>query len=159
MYQSIRSAPQITIAAFVLGLCPLSVIAQPGPPRIDTSGAPKPAQNGGPAVTAPGQNFNGPPIQMMKSPSVDSILSPEELQKYTAFQQQLNDDPAIKELNAKIVAVNKELHQLQAESRALHEKLLAANPEIKAIRDKIMTAAHVRTGTGPGPIAVPAKSN
>ena len=37
------------------------------------------------------------------------IISPEEFEKFTAFQQQIGDDPAIRELNAKIAVLHKEL--------------------------------------------------
>jgi uncharacterized coiled-coil protein SlyX len=87
------------------------------------------------------------------------IISPEEFEKFTAFQQQIGDDPAIKELNAKIAVLHKELLQLQAEARAVREKLISANPEMKVIRDKIMSAGHARTGTTPNSMPLPTPAN
>ncbi len=87
------------------------------------------------------------------------IISPEEYRIFTAFQQHINEDPVIKELNAKILEHTKELQRLRAEASAVRDKLVAANPEVLAIRDKIMTVMHPHAGPGPTPMPGPVKSN
>jgi len=86
---------------------------------------------------------------------LQGIISDDEFKQYTAFQQQINEDPAIKDINAKIAKLSKELQQLRAEANATREKLVAANPEIKKIQDKITTALHARTSNGPMPMPMP----
>ncbi len=95
----------------------------------------------------------------MFPPMLQGVVSPEEYRDYIEFQHQLDDDPAIKELNAKIVEVTKELRQLRVESSTLREKLTGANPKIEAIREKLISAMRPHFGSGPVPMPVPAKSN
>jgi uncharacterized coiled-coil DUF342 family protein len=93
------------------------------------------------------------------------IITPEEYRTYVEFQQHLNDDPAIREMNAKIAEAAKELQRLRAEAGAVRERLTDANWEIKTIRDKIMSVMRPRAGSGPSPMPAPiptpapAKSN
>ena len=86
---------------------------------------------------------------------LQGIISNEEFKQYTAFQQQINDDPALKEIAAKIANLTKEIQQLRAEANATREKLIAANPEIKKIQEKITAAIHSRSNNGPMPMPSP----
>jgi hypothetical protein len=83
------------------------------------------------------------------------VITPEEYQTFISFQQHLNEDPSIKALNARISELSKELQQLHREAFAMREQLWAANPEIKAIREKIMTVNRPRGSFGPTPKPVP----
>ena len=69
-----------------------------------------------------------------------------------AFQQQINEDPAIKELNAKVAKLTKEIQQVRGDIYATREKLIAANPEMKKIQDKIMASMQSRMNNGPIPM-------
>ena len=92
-----------------------------------------------------------------KFPSMlEGIVSPEEYQKYTAFQEHLNANPEIRQLNAQILELVREERRLRAEANALREKLMAANPEIMAIRAKF--AALTVPGGGPPVSPVPVKT-
>ena len=169
MDQSRRFLPQITFLTLAFAACSLSAWAQPSPAKPDSSPTSvKAAPAGGPTVPTTGPVAFGPPVPML-SPALNGIITPEEGAKLQAFQQQLSQDPAVKEMNARIGAQIKELQHLQAEANALREKLIAANPEIKAIQDKIIAAgrAHARpmpfmmpgNTPAPGPGPVPAKTN
>jgi len=95
----------------------------------------------------------------MPTPFLPGNITAEEFEKYSAFQQKLNDDPKIKELNAQIADHLKEVRRLQANLHAARDQAMLADPEIKAIRDKLMSAAH-SPGGGPGsPPAFPLKTN
>ena len=85
----------------------------------------------------------------MFPPMLEGIISPEEYRKYIAFQQHINEDPALKELR-----------RLRAEATAVREKLISANPEVMAIRDKISGAVmHLLPSTGSTLMPMPVKSN
>lgn len=94
----------------------------------------------------------------MLPPMLQGIVSADELKKHTAFQQQTYDDPAIKEINAKIAKLTQEIQQLRTEANATREKLISANPEMKKIHDKITAAMRTRSG-GSGPMPVPISNN
>lgn len=90
----------------------------------------------------------------------EGIISHEEYRKYVTFQEHVDEDPAIKELNAEITGHMKEVRRLRAQTNAMREKLISANPEIKAIRDKISGAViRFSTGARSMPMPVPVKSN
>ena len=144
MNQITRSWLRITILALALAMFVATASAQPTPVRTAPGGANAPAPS-------------GPPSPML-SPVLSGIISQEEYAKFTAFQQQLNDDPTIKALNASITGHIKALQQLQTEVHAAREKLIAANPDIKAIRDKMMSAGRAGAGSAQIPVPVPAKS-
>ncbi len=152
MYATIRFALKITFAAFALAAFSLTALAQPGPSVAVPAPSGKPAPSGGPPAFGP--------FVPTFPPMLEGIVSHEEYRKYTAFQQQISEDPVIKELNAKIAEQARELQRLRGEASAARERLISANPEIVAIRDKIMTLMHVRASGGPMPmpVPVPAKS-
>jgi hypothetical protein len=94
------------------------------------------------------------------STHLEGIISAEEYRKYVTFQQHINEDPALKELDAKISDHLKELRRLRAEATAVRERLISANPEVMAIRDKISGAVmHLLPGTGSTLMPMPVKSN
>ena len=85
----------------------------------------------------------------MFPPMLEGVISHEEYRKYVAYQQQISADPALKELEARIEDQIKELRRLRAEATAAREKLISANPEIMAIRDKI-NGVMMHFGPSPG---------
>lgn len=143
-HRSLSRPAFITLASAALIL---TGWAQPKPEKA--------SPGGGPTVMPAAPGNMGPHAPTL-SPALAGIITQEEFNKYTEFQQKLNDDPSVKELNAKISEHIKAIKQLQTEAHAMREQLIAANAEIKAIRDKIMAAGHNHTGSGAGP--VPAKS-
>lgn len=159
MYQTSRSAPKITCTAFAFATFTLTALAQSGPPLAIPTTSAKPAQDGGAPVPAPRPTMFGSSATMFP-PMLEGIISPEEYRKYIAFQQHINEDPALKELDAKISDHLKELRRLRAEATAVREKLISANPEVMAIRDKISGAVmHLLPSTGSTLMPVPVKSN
>jgi len=153
MHQTIRSLPKFAFVAFVFAGSLLTALAQPSASPAPSFPQPSPAS--GPI---PGPAFGGGPKispSGLPAPMLQGIISDDEFKQYTAFQQQINEDPAIKDINAKIAKLSKELQQLRAEANATREKLVAANPEIKKIQDKITTALHARTSNGPMPMPMP----
>jgi uncharacterized coiled-coil DUF342 family protein len=82
-------------------------------------------------------------------------LSPDEFKQFMTFQQQINDDPALKTISTKIAQLTKEIQLLRAEANATREKLTAANPEIQKIADKMKAAMSAGTGKGPMPMPMP----
>jgi hypothetical protein len=97
------------------------------------------------------------PVAGTFPPMLAGVITPEEYRKYSEFQQHLSDAPAIQELEAKIRTRVKELQQLRAETNAARERLIAANPEVLAIREKISAALFVHPGAGPVILPVPTK--
>lgn len=71
---------------------------------------------------------------------LEGIITLDEFQSFMKFQQQVNDDPASKELIAKIIALRQQAQQLQAELSKMRGKALADNPGMKAIADKMQAA-------------------
>jgi len=157
-----RFTPRSTFVALLFAAFSLAAWAQPRPAETVPSTGPTPAPGGGGPV--PLMNVGGPSTPM-QSPMLQGIISADEYKAYTAFQQQINEDPAIKEINAKLAKLTKEIQQLRTKANATREKLISANPEIKAIRDKIMEAMHARASKVspampmPGPMPGPIKSN
>jgi len=99
---------------------------------------------------------SGPSTVPMGASMFQGIITDEEYKTFTAFQQQLNSDPAIKAINDKIAKLSQELQKLHAEASATREKLIAANPEVKAIQNKIAAAMRTRMAPGPaGPSSMP----
>jgi hypothetical protein len=71
---------------------------------------------------------------------LEGIITLEEFQTFTKFQQQLYEDPTSKELTAKIFELRKQMQQTQSELNKFRTQSLANNPEIKAIADKMQSA-------------------
>ena len=153
MNQIIHSMSKFTFAAFVLAAFSLNSFAQPTPAN------PGPSPSHGPGIGGPVVSPSGSPVPM-GMPMPQSIISADESKTYTAFQQQINEDPAIKDLHAKIAKLTKEIQQLRLEANAAREKLIASNPEIKKIQDKITAAMQTRApnGAAPMPLPVPNKT-
>ncbi len=72
--------------------------------------------------------------------NLQGVVTAEEFQKYLAFQQQLRSDPGIKEVNDRIMQHVQELQKLQTSLNRLRDAALAANPDAKAISDRIQDA-------------------
>ena len=153
-----RLTPRFALLASIFAALALTALAQPTPAEAVPPTGPKPAPGSGGPV--PLMNVGGPSAPMMSS-MLQGIISADEYKAYTTFQQQINEDSAIKEINAKLAKLTKEIQQLRTEANATREKLISANPEIKAIRDKIMDAMHARAGNvSPAmPMPGPSKSN
>ena len=147
MLQTIRSIPRFACVAFVLAAFSLTTSAQPVPAAAVHSPAPLPGPGGGPAIA-----LSSPPGPM---PMLQGVISADEFKTYTAFQQQVNEDPAIKDIEAKIAKLTKDIQRLRMEANATRERLIASHPEIKVIQDKIMTAMPARALQGPAPMPMP----
>jgi hypothetical protein len=65
------------------------------------------------------------------------VITQDEYNAYVKFQQGLREIPEIKELNIQMRQKMSEMMELQKKSQAAQQKALEANPEIKAITDKI----------------------
>jgi len=154
---NIRAVSKFAFVAVALAASSLFAPAQPSPTESNSpTASPVPGPGGmGPAITK-----SGPPTPMIAY-MLQGILSDEEYKTYNAFQLHLNEDPAIKEINTRIAKLAKELQQLRMEANATREKLIAANPEIKAIQEKIATAMRSRASVGPVPMpaSAPTKGN
>lgn len=150
MKQTIHSISKFSFVTLVLVVYSLNSFAQPTPANPSPSPSPGPGGIGGPAILIPGQPM---PMGM---PMPQSILTAEESRAYIAFQQQINEDPAIKAINAKIEKLTKEIQQLRSEASATRERLVSSNPEIKKIQDKITTAMQPRVPAGASPMPMPA---
>jgi uncharacterized small protein (DUF1192 family) len=165
MQQPLHSTQKIVFVTLMLATSALITLAQPRP--VETG--PSPLPNPSPGGVGPMISVSGTATAPMLPPMLQGVISADEYKEFTAFQQHVNDDPALKEINAKIATLAKELQQLRAEATATREKLIAANPEIKAIQDKIMSVMHTRGGpqpntmpmprSGPMPMPLPAKPN
>lgn len=148
MNQTIRPTSRFALVAFVFAAFPLATFAQPVPSATPASSTSGPG-GGGPVIA---------PSAMPPPAMPPGNVSADELKKYSAFQQQINEEPAIKDLMVKIAKLTQEIQQLRAETNAIREKLTAANPEMKKIQDKITSAMRTRTTNGPMPLLAPAPS-
>lgn len=153
MNHSIRFNLRIVFAVFVFGATIVTVWAQPIP---SNSSAPslsiqvQDADGKGPLPTPTSASPLLPPSMLQ------GVISAEEQKKYSAYLQQINDDPSLKEINAKISKLAKEIQQLRMEANTVREKLISANPEIKKIQDKISATMRARSSNGPMPMPMPA---
>ena len=142
--KSIRSFPCIALIAFALTGVTQIGLAQSITPK--STGSPSPA------AQPPGVGGSSITVSGMPTPMLQGVISADENKAYMAFQQQINEDPAIKELNAKVAKLTKEIQQVRGDIYATREKLIAANPEMKKIQDKIMASMQSRMNNGPIPM-------
>jgi len=150
------SARHLALLGFALAASFL-VGAEPPRPSGGDPTSPSKLVPGKAPVAPPGSPVRLGESGVMPTPAFNSMISSEDFSKYSAFQQQLNQDPAIKALNEKVSVHIREIQLLQAEANALRDKLISANPEIAAIRDKIAIAMRAHASNGPIPLPLPAK--
>src|SRR5450631_4091816 len=107
------------------------------------TGADTPAAQ--PAKAAPGAAVAAPaaapaphvvPLQLPRA--LEGFVTLEEYTTYVKFQQGLRDDPEIKATSLQIRAKMNEMLELQKKVQQAQQKAIEANPEIKAIYDKIV---------------------
>jgi hypothetical protein len=82
------------------------------------------------------------------------FVTQEEFEAFVKFQQGLRENPEIKALNAQIREKMNEVIALQKQVQLAQQKAVDANPDIKAIADKI-TKARARPPVAPVPAANP----
>jgi len=70
--------------------------------------------------------------------SLGGVITQEEFTAYVKFQQSLREEPEIEELNTQIRAKINEVMEMQKKVQLAQQKAVEANPEMKAIVDKIM---------------------
>jgi hypothetical protein len=104
------------------------------------SGADTPAATPAP-VASPAANAvpaPGPKIVPFTLPkNLEGVVTLEEYTSYFKFMQSLQQDPEIKALNDQARAKMAEFNELRKQSGAAQQKAINANPEIKAIIDRM----------------------
>ena len=123
--------------------------------RLSGADAPTPvpaAATASPAATSPAAVAPAPapkvmPLQLPKA--LEGVITQEEFEAYIKFQQEIREDPVIKDLNNQIRAKRNEMFDLQKKAQAAVQASLEAHPDIKAISDKIK-AHNTRPATAPG---------
>ena len=131
MNRSLRIACLPALAAFLTLAARLSA---------DTPAASAPTKAAtAPAVTPAAAPATAP--QVVAPPQLPralvGVITQDEYVSYVKFQQSLRDLPEIKDLTAQIRQKMSEMIELQKKSQAAQQKAIDANPEIKAINDKI----------------------
>ena len=69
--------------------------------------------------------------------ALEGVITQDEYVTFVKFQQVLREDPEVKELSVQIRQKMNEMLELQKKSQVAQQKAIDANPEIKAIADKI----------------------
>jgi hypothetical protein len=103
-----------------------------------------------PTATAPGATVSSPvaapagavtpsprPITPQLPRSLEGVITQDEYAAFVRFQQGLREDPVIKDLSTQIHAKMSEMLALQKQIQAAQQKAIDANPDIKAIADKM----------------------
>jgi len=110
-------------------------------PGADTPAASKPAAAATSATATPAPAAALPPRPQPPAPmlprSLEGVVTQDEFTTYVRFQQGLREDPEIKALNVQIRGKMNEMLELQKKVQMAQQKAVEANPEIKAIADKI----------------------
>ena len=137
MNRSLRSiclpalAASLTLAARLSADTPAAQPPVPAPAKTAAAPAAEPAA--APAA-APTPQVVAPP-QLPKA--LEGVITQDEYVAYVKFQQGLRNLPEIKDLTAQIRQKMSEMIELQKKTQAAQQKAVEANPEIKAITDKI----------------------
>jgi hypothetical protein len=130
-----RSLRRLLLPALSAGLA--LAVRLPGadaPTSAPTTASPSPAA-GAPATAATVPTPSPKPPMLPKP--LEGVITQEEFETYIKFQQHVREDPDMKALNDQIIAKRKEVYELQKKAQAAVQAMIEANPEIKAIADKI----------------------
>lgn len=159
----IRNLSRFALAASLCAAASLPAPAQTATPSTSPSSLPVPTHTstvpmipGGPptVMPAPGSSPNSlyPAGSATSNPQIlqlpkflEGVITLDEYRAYQKFQQSLSDDPAIKDLNTRIIAQVYQLRLMQAEMSKLRMKANTDNPEMKAIGDKMQQAMRAHT--------------
>jgi hypothetical protein len=76
---------------------------------------------------------------------LEGVITLEQLRAFMKFQQEVNEQPEIKELLAKLAAQTQQVRLMQSELSKARAKALTDNAEMKAIADKMQGAMRART--------------
>jgi hypothetical protein len=126
------------------------------PTSAPTAATPSPAAGAPAVVTQPTPTPRVAPLVLPKP--LEGVITQEEFETYVKFQKQVREDPDMKALNDQILAKRKEMVELQKKAQAAVQAMIEANPEIKAIADKIKAHnSRPMPALAPRPVVVPAQ--
>ena len=151
-----RSFRRLLLPALSAGLAlAVRLSGADAPTSAPTTASPSPIA-GAPVTAATVPTPTPKPLVLPKP--LEGVITQEEFETYVKFQQQVREDPDMKALNDQIIAKRKEVYELQKKAQAAVQAMIEANPEIKAIADKIKAHnSRPMPAPAPRPVVVPAQ--